>query len=211
MRILFLTNNDNTRGLVHWLRQKGETVLVCPDRVTLELLENVMPDLLLSYNYRFLIKAEILEQMGGSAINLHTSYLPYNRGAYPNIWSILDGTPKGVSIHYLDTGFDTGDVIAQRHLHLPDNLTLRESYDQLQREMQRLFMDIYPYMNQWNQLRCRQKFGGTQHTVADFRQMVQPLISSWDMTGEELLMRYIAQSRFHISEEQAAHNRCPGP
>ena len=27
-----------------------------------------------------------------------------NRGAYPNIWSIVEKTPAGVTLHYIDEG-----------------------------------------------------------------------------------------------------------
>lgn len=46
-------------------------------------------------------------------MNLHISYLPWNKGADPNFWSCIDGTPAGVTLHHIDAGVDTGDIIAQ--------------------------------------------------------------------------------------------------
>ena len=34
----------------------------------------------------------------GKIINLHISFLPFNRGYYPNLWSHQEGTPSGVTI-----------------------------------------------------------------------------------------------------------------
>ena len=48
-------------------------------------------------------------------INLHISYLPYNRGSYPNYWSFKENTPNGVSIHHIDDGIDTGPVLVQKN------------------------------------------------------------------------------------------------
>ena len=39
--------------------------------------------------------------------------LPYNRGKNPNVWPIIDGTPAGVTLHYIDSGIDTGEIIHQ--------------------------------------------------------------------------------------------------
>ena len=67
----------------------------------------------------------MLDRLPGAAINLHISLLPWNRGSDPNLWSFLDDTPKGVSIHHIDAGVDTGDVIAQREVPLGLEGTLR--------------------------------------------------------------------------------------
>ena len=55
----------------------------------------------------------MLDQINYRAINLHISYLPWNRGADPNLWSAV-GMPKGVTIHYINDGFDTGDILFQK-------------------------------------------------------------------------------------------------
>ena len=69
-------------------------------------------DFLISYGYKFILKNDILSLFKKAAINLHISYLPYNRGSDPNFWSFMENSPKGVSIHYMDAGLDTGDIIA---------------------------------------------------------------------------------------------------
>jgi methionyl-tRNA formyltransferase len=71
-------------------------------------------EFLLSCGYRFLIRPEILAMFRpGFAINCHISLLPWNRGADPNLWSWIDGTPKGVTIHGLDEDLDTGPILIQ--------------------------------------------------------------------------------------------------
>lgn len=98
-------------------------------------------------------------------VNLHISYLPWNRGADPNLWSYIDGTPKGVTIHYLDTGLDTGDIIAQWEIE-PYGETLAETYVDLQAEIKILFI-----LN-WDKIKRRtagikQTGKGTYHQVKD--------------------------------------------
>eukprot|EP00392_Amoebophrya_sp_AT5.2_P019205 g19951.t1 len=63
-------------------------------------------DYCVSYGYRHIIRTPVIEGMFDRKriINLHISYLPYNRGADPNLWSILERTPPGVTIHHIDEG-----------------------------------------------------------------------------------------------------------
>ena len=35
-------------------------------------------------------------------------------GKNPNFWPIIEETPAGVSLHYIDSGIDTGKVISQK-------------------------------------------------------------------------------------------------
>lgn len=53
--------------------------------------------------------------------NLHYSLLPAYKGCYPGIWPILNGESKsGVTLHEIDSGIDTGPIIAQADFPLKD-------------------------------------------------------------------------------------------
>lgn len=71
------------------------------------------PDLLAVYMGPFL-KEEILKIPRYGAVNIHPSVLPRYRGGRPIVWMHylfdLDG---GVTVHFLDKGMDTGDIIEQ--------------------------------------------------------------------------------------------------
>lgn len=87
-------------------------------RLTAEMVEQLAPSFVVSFNYRYLIPEEVLKLLPGKVINLHTSLLPYNRGSAPNFFSFLEDTPKGVTIHRVDSGLDTGDILCQKELFL---------------------------------------------------------------------------------------------
>lgn len=190
MRLLFLTNNQNSHVLAEWLVELGEDVICLQEPMTLHTVAKLHPDLIISYNYSFIIARDIITYMDGNIINLHISYLPFNRGSSPNIWSILEHTPKGVTIHYIDADLDTGDIIAQRQIDIPNSVTLKESYDRLQQEIQSLFKEIYPLRSKWRQMSYPQRGVGSKHSQKDFNNRVADLIYSWDMTGEQLLQLY---------------------
>jgi hypothetical protein len=97
-------------------------------------------DLIISYGYRHIIPAEILEWC--PAINLHISYLPWGRGAHPLFWALYSGEPIGVSIHYVDEGIDTGPIIIQREVQIDERGTLTTEYQALQAAVQDLFREL---------------------------------------------------------------------
>jgi len=138
-KILFLGPSDSP--VITWLKKKSENVISTIDEISVQfILENHI-EFIISYGYRYILKKEILDLLPDKAINLHISYLPYNRGADPNFWSFIKGTPSGVSIHYIDEGIDSGDIIAQKQIQF-ENLeseTLASSYAKLQVEIQSLF------------------------------------------------------------------------
>jgi methionyl-tRNA formyltransferase len=142
---------------------------------------DLMPtDFLVSFGYRHVIEARVLERFPRRAVNLHISYLPWNRGADPNLWSFVDNTPKGVSIHYLDAGIDTGDVIAQKAVEFAAGETLRTSYARLQQEIAQLFAERWRQIREGNCEATKQVGMGSFHRAADREKIAHLLSDGWD-------------------------------
>jgi len=141
MKVLFLTNNKNTAPLVKFLRKKAEEeVVVCANPVSGGTLEDISPDIVISYNYKHIIRQEAIDAMSGRIINLHISYLPMNRGYDPNFWSFMNNTKKGFTVHLVDAGINTGDVLMQHDLRFNEKEeTLMTSYKQLHKAMLKSF------------------------------------------------------------------------
>lgn len=77
-------------------------------------------------------------------INFHPSLLPYNRGKHYNFWALVEQSPFGVSLNFIDDGIDTGDILAQRKIAYDWTDTGRSLYKKAQQEIQSLFCGIYP-------------------------------------------------------------------
>ena len=60
------------------------------------MIERIRPKLIVSYNYIHMVPKDVIEMMPNKIVNLHISFLPYNRGFAPNIWSFWENTKKGV-------------------------------------------------------------------------------------------------------------------
>ena len=178
MKILFLGPGDSP--LIQHLKNLGEAVTNTADRVILDYLHEEKPEFLISYGYRYILKTEIIAYFLGKAINLHISFLPWNRGADPNFWSFLEDTPKGVTIHYLDAGIDTGDIIVQARVAFTENETLKTSYEKLQKRIQELFIKHWQSIRQGTCSRTKQSGRGTFHLLKDKESFVYLLANGWD-------------------------------
>lgn len=124
-------------------------------------------DHIVSYGFRHIIRAPVLEAMRMKVINLHISLLPWNRGSDPNQWSFLEDTPKGVSIHFVDEGLDTGDIIRQREVPYEMDDTLKTSYERLSVNMKELFMTVWPDIRLDRVEAVPQPAEGTYHRQKD--------------------------------------------
>ncbi len=181
--ILFLTNNEQSKGLYEWLKEKeqGRKVYCMSGKLTLDMVQKLQPDILVSYNYRHIIPGDVLAFMEGRAINLHVSMLPYNRGSRPDFFSFLDDTPKGVTIHQMTAALDKGAILCQKEITFDERKeTFASSYDKLQEAICTLFKD------NWEQLKAGTLEGflpeeqGTYHTMKELNAFRETHPFSWN-------------------------------
>jgi methionyl-tRNA formyltransferase len=95
-KIPYLLMKDKKQDILSWIKEKN-------------------PDLIVVYSMPFLLKEEIFSFPRLGTINLHTALLPKYRGAVPIFWTYyFFDRNAGVTVHYIDKGEDTGDIILQR-------------------------------------------------------------------------------------------------
>ena len=83
-----------------------------------------------SFNYK--IPRVLLDSVKDGFINVHPSLLPKYRGGNPYSRVIINGeTETGVTIHFMDEGFDTGDIIAQKPYHIHSKATMGTIFNEL--------------------------------------------------------------------------------
>ena len=91
-----------------------------------------------------LIGPELLSVPTLGYVNMHPSFLPYNRGVNPNFWAIVDGTPFGVTLHLASAELDGGPIIAQRSIDIEWTDTGESLYKKARSEIFDLFIEVYP-------------------------------------------------------------------
>lgn len=184
--VIFLTNNFNALALYDWISAR-EQCLLYSDVITVDILKNFKPKLVVSYNYSRIISSDVIQYMRGQCINLHISLLPWNRGSDPNIWSFIDGTPKGVTIHRVDAGLDTGDVIFQQEVSFDeDKETLAGSYQKLQYIVTDLFKKHWLELLTGRYDTVQQNGAGTYHGRKDLKAILKYGDVDWNMKISDL-------------------------
>lgn len=138
-------------------------------------------DIAVSFGYRHILKPNVIEKFKRPVVNLHISYLPYNRGADPNLWSFLEKTPSGVSIHQIDKGVDTGPIFAQALVDQDlERGTLATSYEKLFEEIGKLFFQKLPQILSQEIQPIQQAPGGSFHRSSDKQKHLKLLHSGWN-------------------------------
>lgn len=177
-KILFLGNANCP--LFNWLVDQGEDVMQTTDKISLSLLNLYQISFIISYGYRHIITSDVIQAYQNHAINLHISLLPWNKGCSPNLWSFVENTPKGVSIHYIDEGIDTGDIIAQEEVFfVNEKETLTTSYNSLHQTMHTLFKKHWSMIKNKTCNREVQNSLGTYHNINDEKLILKSLAHGW--------------------------------
>ncbi len=156
---------------------------------TLEAVKALQPDIGLSILFGYILQPAFINLFPQGVINLHPAYLPYNRGAFPNVWSIVEETPAGVTLHYIDPGIDTGDVIARRQVPVEPVDTGETLYGKLEQACVDLFKEVWPAIRSGQAPRMPQSESeGTYHRTEDVK----------DIDCIEMDRKYTAQELINI-------------
>ena len=137
-------------------------------------------DFAISFGYRHMISQECIEIISGNILNIHISLLPWNKGSDPNIWSWLENSPKGVSVHWVTDQLDAGDIALQKGVSLDENDTLSRTYEILQTEATGLFNKLWNDIGIANAKRSQQGGIGTKHKKSELIKHQKALIHGYD-------------------------------
>lgn len=114
----------------------------------------------------------------GGILNLHNSYLPWNGGAHPCTWAILDRTPHGVTMHWCTDKIDKGPIFMQRKLEIYEDDTADSLYKRTADEEVKLFRDAMDAYRLGLRRASPQEPGGSYHTKADFYRLIRAVTTS---------------------------------
>ncbi|MDR1568104.1 MAG: phosphoribosylglycinamide formyltransferase [Streptococcaceae bacterium] len=117
-----------------------------PDKASYEaaiikLLERHEIDLILLAGYMKIVGGTLLSRYDGKIINIHPALLPDFKGAHAINDAFAAGVNQtGVTVHYVDSGVDTGQIIAQEVVAIKTNDTL----ETLEAKIHQVEHQLYP-------------------------------------------------------------------
>ena len=177
-RCLFLGYDSKKTTLINFLRSKKIKVNQYKNKkLSYKIAKRY--DYIISFGYRKIISKKVISKIKRPIINLHISYLPYNRGAYSNFWSFINNTPKGVTIHEIDNGIDTGKIIFRKKISfkLNNKITFQSTYKVLILEIEKLFKKKYKMIIS-NSYKPKKQLTKTRLNL----KKDLPNISNWDIS-----------------------------
>ena len=94
--------------------------------------KEINPDMIVVFSMSQLLKKDLIDIPKHGVINLHASMLPEYRGPNPDFWQYYNmEIYPGITVHYIDEGEDTGDIIFQERVHIPLGTKSPERLDKL--------------------------------------------------------------------------------
>jgi len=164
LSILYLASELPSQKLTDFIKKEGHMLTICSDKI-----DSINEyDLVISFGYKHLLKETTIISAKRQPINLHISYLPFNRGYHPNFWAHYDGTLSGVSIHLIDSGIDSGDIIYRVPVKFRKNqTTFRQTWTHLNSEIEKLFISKFNDLANFNFKSLKQDSNGTFHLKKD--------------------------------------------
>lgn len=102
-------------------------------------------DLGLSCRFGKIIKQEVIDLFSKGIINMHGGLLPEFAGLYSCNFSVLYGENKGGgTLHYIDEGIDTGDILRRCEFDINENDTGYTVFQKTQEVLFENMMEIIP-------------------------------------------------------------------
>ena len=116
---------------------------------TIQTIRDLQPEIGVSAYFGYVLKTDMLEIFPRGVLNLHPAFLPYNRGANPNVWPIIEGTRAGVTLHWMDEGIDTGPIVLRRQEPVYAWDTGQSLYRRLENQAIEVFTEAWPHLGEY--------------------------------------------------------------
>ncbi len=156
-------SNTKKENIIIWDKKSKEGML--------EKLKSKKSEILLSVNFGYKFPREILE-IYKKPLNLHMSFLPYNQGSNPNVWSIIEGTPAGVTIHEMAEKIDEGRIIYQEEVEKDITDNGKTLYEKLEKKSIEIIKREFKNIINGKYI-PKENTGGTVHYAKDFKKICE--------------------------------------
>ena len=142
-----------------------ENSLKEPDFI--EKIKNLNPDIAIVASYNLLLPKELFEIPRMGTINCHPSLLPDYRGGNP-YFHVINNSEKttGITYHFMDETFDTGDIIYQKQLPVFANDTMGTLFNRLNHYSAKFYIELLDKLEKGENLpRIKQTLEGNFKTA----------------------------------------------
>ncbi len=94
------------------------------DDHALSFIKSCQPDLLVSAYFSQILKKPVIDTAPMGVLNVHPGWLPSYQGAMAYFWVLKNQSDRaGVTVHWIDEGIDTGEILARKSFLIKANAT----------------------------------------------------------------------------------------
>lgn len=170
-------------------------------------------DLLVSMSFNQIFKSKLINLTRLKAINCHAGKLPFYRGRNILNWALINDEKEfGITVHFIDEGIDTGDIISQQVYPINDNDTYATL---LERAYLACANELYKAIRQFVDGKVQRQSQSEIHPVGFYcsQRKVGDEIVSWNQTSREVFnfVRAISvpgpQARAFINNKEMKINK----
>jgi methionyl-tRNA formyltransferase len=104
-------------------------------------------------------------------INIHPGLNPYNRGWYPQVFSIINELPAGATIHIMDEEIDHGDIIIQEEIIITSSDTSLSVYNKVQSKEIELLEKTFDSIIDGTFQKNKPISEGNYNSIGDYKKM----------------------------------------
>ena len=147
--ILLIVSQENDTYLhtFEQIAKESKIEISCPadpnENNLLEKLGSFDADLFILAGYGRILKESCLNIPKINCINLHGGKLPEYRGSSPMNWALINGAKNiGISIIEVDSGIDTGSILASSSLTIDENTNISDLHSWANEEFSNLLIDV---------------------------------------------------------------------
>lgn len=155
--------------------------------------ENI--DLMICIGFEYIIRKKFIKIFKKGIINIHPSYLPFNKGCHHSFWSIIKNKPFGCTLHYMDEGIDTGKIISRLKFDGHPNILAKEAIDLNFKYIKKLFKKNLDKIYS-GKIKAMEQQKGTYHSNTDILKKTVFNINSKKKININYLWRLIRATNF---------------
>lgn len=152
-------------------------------------------DLVISLHCKQIFPKQLVSNL--LCINIHPGFNPINRGWYPQVFSIKNGTTAGATIHVMDEEVDHGAIIDQKQVEIFPSDTSLEVYNRvIELEKALITKNIYNIVNRTFVAKYIDN-PGNYNSISDFRSICELNLNSTDTLKNHLnLLRALSHGEY---------------
>jgi methionyl-tRNA formyltransferase len=176
MRILIISDNNQIKSEIKNIFEKNKLKVEIQESININLKNDLFIqyliseyDLIISAHCKKIFPKKLVESV--RCINIHPGYNPYNRGWYPQVFSIINNLPIGATIHEMDENLDSGYIISQSQVEIKETDNSLDVYNRVFEKEIELFNNNFDIIINNKYQKNKPINEGNLNKISDFKKL----------------------------------------